>query len=382
MDLLQNPFHILIANPRDNRRRIMELADECSLLLDSNECMEARSKLTTPRKRLSSEVAWLPGIGLKRAGEILSLLESAQTKLLSINNLPSIARANLLTAGLTRLPDHNVDDVVAWIIEIAWAFEDIAPYELSVIINEERVVSGFPEVSDLSSVEVEIQERRRYYRQIIKSTLDNLSQKELVEAVTVVVESATENDNGHSPILIADLVDSYEVEVQGFLSREEENIKKLVEKLQTAVDAWQPDSILAPMVNQLIQAVKHWDTIAQPIQVSTKSRGLYHGASHSVAHLVRELMIHMFNEYGKLNFSRQLTNALQEIFTEVGEIAERFAEDADALGEIAELGRFLDPIFDICKTALENSKKQPATADGETQQIWISRRNLSRTCPH
>lgn len=222
MDLLQNPFHILIANPRDNRRRIMELADECSLLLDSNECMEARSKLTTPRKRLSAEVAWLPGIWLKRAGEILSLLESAQTKLLSINNLPSIARANLLTAGLTRLPDHNVDDVAAWIIEIAWAFEDIAPYELSVIINEERVVSGFPEVSDLSSVEVEIQERRRYYRQIIKSTLDNLSQKELVEAVTVVVESATENDNGHSPILIADLVDSYEVEVQGFLSREEE----------------------------------------------------------------------------------------------------------------------------------------------------------------
>ena len=28
MDLLQNPFHILNASPRDNRRRIMELADE------------------------------------------------------------------------------------------------------------------------------------------------------------------------------------------------------------------------------------------------------------------------------------------------------------------------------------------------------------------
>jgi len=28
MDLLQNPFHILSASPRDNRRRIMELADE------------------------------------------------------------------------------------------------------------------------------------------------------------------------------------------------------------------------------------------------------------------------------------------------------------------------------------------------------------------
>ena len=30
MDLLQNPFHVLSASPRDNRGRIMELADERS----------------------------------------------------------------------------------------------------------------------------------------------------------------------------------------------------------------------------------------------------------------------------------------------------------------------------------------------------------------
>jgi hypothetical protein len=90
------------------------------------------------------------------------------------------------------------------------------------------------------------------------------------------------------------------------------------------------------MVNQLIQVVKNWDTVAQPIQVSTKSRGLDHDASHRVAGLVRGLAIHMFNEHGKLDFSQQLTNMLQEVFAEVGEVAERTAEDADALGEIAE----------------------------------------------
>jgi hypothetical protein len=57
MDLLQNPFHMLNATPRDNRRRIMELADERSLLLDARECIQARSDLTNPRKRLSVEIA-------------------------------------------------------------------------------------------------------------------------------------------------------------------------------------------------------------------------------------------------------------------------------------------------------------------------------------
>ncbi len=372
MDLLQNPFHILNASPRDNRRRIMELADERSLLLDSSECMEARSKLTNPRKRLSAEVAWLPGIGPKRVGEVLSLLESSPADLLAVDNLVSIARANLLAAGLARLSDHNADNIAEWILEIAWAFEDLSADELGVIINEERVVSGFPEVSDFSAVETEIQERRRHYRQVIKSSLDNLSPQKLVEAVTFAVESATDDGEEHGPILIDDLVDSYEVEAQEFLDKEEGNIKTLVERLRAAVDAEQSDSTLAPMVNKLIQVVKNWDTVAQPVQVSTKSRGLDHDASHRVAGLVRGLAIHMFNEHGKLDFSQQLTNMLQEVFAEVCEVAELTAEDADALSEIAErrkLSQLLDPISDLCKAALKNSEKQPTSADREAQRV-------------
>lgn len=335
MDLLQNPFYMLQASPHDNSRRIMELADERSLLLDSSQCTAACSELTIPRKRLSAEVAWLPGIGPKRVGEVLSLLESSPTDLLAVDNLSSIARANLLAAGLARLPDHNTKDVTKWILELAWAFEDLDADELCEIINEERTVSGFREVSDLSAVEAEIQERRRHYRQIIKSALDHLSPKELVAAVTASVASATEDGEELGPVIIADLVDSYEVEAQGFLNKEEGNIKALVEKLQAAVDAKRSDSTLSPVVNQLIQVVKNWDTVAQPIQVSAKSRGLDHDASHRVASLVRGLAIHMFNAHDKLDFSQQLTNMLQDVFKEVGKVAERTAEDADTLGGIA-----------------------------------------------
>lgn len=336
MDLLQNPFHILTASPRDNRRRIMELADERSLLLDSSQCMAARSDLTNPRKRLSAEIAWLPGIGPKRADEMLSLLESSPTDLLSVDKLSSTARANLLAAGLARLPTRNVDDTGRWILEIAWAFEDIDPEELSGLINEERVVSGFPEVSDTSAVEAEVQERRMHYRQIIKSALDSLPSKKLVETVTAIVDEATDEGEEQGPILIADLVDAYEVEAQGFLDKEEGNIKTLIGKIRIDVDAGRPDSVLAPTVNQLIRVVENWDTVAQPIQVSTKGRGISHDASHRVASMVRSLAIDMYNEHGKLNFSQQLTGMIQEVFAEVVEVAERADEDADALENIVE----------------------------------------------
>jgi len=336
MDLLQNPFHILTTSPRDNRRKIMELADERSLLFDSNLCTQARSELTNPRKRLTAEVAWLPGLGPKHVGELLVTLENSPSDLFSVDKLTSIARSNLLASGLSRLINYSPDDIAEWILEISWAFESVDAEELRVIVNEERVVSGFPEVTDLSALETEIQERRRYYRQVIKNVLDNLSAKKLVEAVTVAVESATNVGEEHGPILIADLVDSYEVEAQEFLEKEEENIKSLVKNLRVAVESKRSDTVLAPMVNLLISIVRNWDSVAQPIQVSTQSRGLDHEASQRVAWHVRSLAIDMFNEHNKLEFSQQLTNMLQQVFAEVVDVAERTAEDANSLDEIAE----------------------------------------------
>jgi hypothetical protein len=42
----------------------------------------------------------------------------------------------------------------------------------------------------------------------------------------------------------------------------------------------------------------------------------------------------MFNEHGKLDFAQQLTRMLQSAFAEVGAIAERTTEDADALNDL------------------------------------------------
>lgn len=372
MDLVNNPFYILAASPRDNRRRLMEQAEERSLLFDSEPCTEASTVLTTPRKRLSAEVAWLPGVGPKRVEEILATLESAPIDLIATEKLSPIARANVLSAGLTRLTDHTTDNITPWIFELAATFENVKPEELRAIINDDRVVSGFPEVSDLSAVEAEIQERRRYYLKTIRSALDNLSPGDLVKAITFVVETETSEGYEQAPVLITDLVDAYEVDAQDFLEKEEENIKYIVERLRVAVDRKRLDSSLTPMVKQLIQVVKNWDAVAQPIQLNAKSRGLDHDASHRIARLVRDLAIHMFNEHGKLDFSQQITSMLQEVFAEVGEVAERIAEDADALGAIAErrkLSRLLDPISDLCKIVMESTKGNPSLADREAQKI-------------
>jgi len=336
MDLTQNPFYILSANPRDNRQRILELADEKSLTLDSALCNDARSVLTTPRKRLSAETGWLVSLGPKRVEEMVALIESSPESVLELDKMTSLTRTNLLVAAVSRVNDLNAIDLAKWLLEISWAFEEIDIEEVQRLLNEERIVSGFPEITDITAIEAEIKSRRLYFREVLKSVLDKVESQELVKALTIATESTTDVGEKQCPVLLADLVDAFEIEAQEFFEIEEEKIKSLVQRLHAAFDSEESDEQLAPKVDQLIEVVKNWDIIAQPIQVVAKSRGHNHDTSHRMANIVRELAVHIFNEHGKLEFSQKITKMIQEVFAEVVEVAERTAEDFSALENIAE----------------------------------------------
>jgi hypothetical protein len=221
-------------------------------------------------------------------------------------------------------------------LDLALTVEDVDPQDLCAVINEDRMASGFSEVEDVSLVEAELQERRRYYRQVMMSALDALPSRDLLTAVTDLVDCATDKGQDHGPILVSDLVDAYEAKVQGPLAKHQREVERFADELRAAAAAKQPSAALAALANRLSQAVKSWDAIAQPIQVSMKGRGVSHDPSHQVARMVRDLAVHLFNEHGMLGLSQQLTGLLRGVFAEVGEVAERTAEDASTLAGIAE----------------------------------------------
>ena len=111
------------------------------------------------------------------------------------------------------------------------------------------------------------------------------------------------------------------------LEKKQKIIEAQDKKLRAMVDAKNPDTTLQPIVNQLIQTVKEWDTIAQPIQLSKRSRGERHIASFEIAWRVQKLTVDLFNEYLKYDFALQFLNMLLEVFAEVPEIVERITRD-------------------------------------------------------
>lgn len=341
MDILRNPFYVLSASPLDSRATIKASFDALSLKVDQNWLQEAQSALTNPRKRLAAELSWLPGVDPRLYPELLKKTQLSSPELLVENDLPPLARANLLTSALQGMIQRDAPNVALWVLQIARDFEKIDAQALLETINAGRKAARFALVSDLSLIEDELHEKRGYFRQALYAELKKLATfPEISFALTRAAESATDVGKKQGPVLLDDLIDAYEVDAQKFLDEEEKAVKNLVERLragaQRLIDSGlQPnDSDLQPIVNELISALKQWDFYAQPIQVSARSRGLKHPASVDLGMFVRSLVVDLSNTYAKYDLSLQLARALQTVFAEVGEVAEKTAEDAKTLSEI------------------------------------------------
>lgn len=285
--------------------------------------------------------------------------------------LPTLAHLNLLASAFESVDaEHDADDLGEFIQEMAYLVENLSPDDVLRDINEDRIVSGFPQLAASEQIEVELTERKRHYRNVIKDALDRLRPATLVQVMVDTVDGTTASGEEHAPWLVDDLVDSYEVETRDVLQKEADNVHMLIKAVRDS--AASGEAAVKPYVDKLCIVTRNWDTIAQPIQLSAKARGIDHEPSGDVAWAIRELAIELFNNHSQLSQARRLTNLLQELFSEIPEVLERVEEDASTLASISqrrEESKAIEPIRTLCENALNLSERNPGNAFQEGQRL-------------
>ena len=335
MSLHTNPFYLIGATTRDDRRRIVALAEEKSLHADHESCQKARSTLTNPRTRLTAEVGWLPGVSPKKAEHLMRLLTQDPMAIRAEKGIPTLAHANLLAAVFDTLGDEEPPESVAdFIVEFAWVADNIEPSTVLRDINEDRSVSGFAEIADGETIETEISEKRKSYRDTIKSALGHLSTTNLMAVMSRAVVLATNSGENYGPELIHELADAYEVGAQGFLVKEAANISQLVASIKDA--ASRGTAAVDPLIARVGAVAANWTRVAQPILLSTKARGIQHQSSAGIAYSIRGLAGDLFNERGMLVQAQTLTNIIGESFSDAPEVSELVTGDMAVIADLFE----------------------------------------------
>lgn len=332
MNILENPFFILKATPRDRKARLIELADEQALHGDQDNAVSARNALSNARSRLAAEVAWFPGLSPKRVESYLDEIRRGIVP--SLDGLSALCQANLLAEALHLHAQEGADSLRSAIAELADQVDEFDHNEVMLAINEDRQASGVPFVNDASLVEEELTARCRNFQRTITGLLNDLPSDVMVGAYERLIAEASLDGEWEAPRLTNDLIDAYELHAGKHLEEESVRIAELVKATETASDRHVAEKQIRNSVLEIIEALKDWDRIAQPIQLSRKSRGLDHDESKQLAFQARSLTIHLFNEHDYLEDAQLLSNALQELFAEVAVVSDKIQEDVGALNEI------------------------------------------------
>jgi hypothetical protein len=323
----RNPFFLLGISTRDNREAIMQAAREKELSLDPQALSKATSDLTIPRPRLAAELGFLPGLSPKRAGEIIKQMRQMPLLLASNVALEPLALANLIASALDLLDEALPPEEWAALFEkLSKLSEAIDPGSLARLLNEDRAVAGFPEITGPDLIEKELIGRRKEYRDAILRTLERLESTKLLSILQRLAETATAHGTEQAPSLTDSVLDAYHLETEALLEARADAIIAAIAEVKEAA------AIGAGLTASLISIIENetalWCHLARPVQLSFKGRGLDHRLSLKLAHTLRNLGVHLANEHQYLEEAKAITNFLARTFPLLPEFKSAIEDDS------------------------------------------------------
>lgn len=312
MNLLDNPFNIIGATIRDHQKKLIDLADQKLLLPEGEKYLNARNILLTPRKRLSSEIRWLPGCPDNEAREIISYLKNkdqSREHFLDITGLNLITKLNISVSCLSFFSFEDDNSSKRMILIVCKLFGSIDSEDLRQLINAERKISKFPLIEKISDVEAELQNLRKDIKGYLSYKLRQLSRERYISIITALAQEYISNLLIYGSAIIDDLITDYELNIIHELEAQKKEIISMINIINNNLNG-------AGSIYRLIDLIEHWVFIAKPLQLHAKATGAKNKIGEDLAYMIRNLAINLNNKHEKQFESLKIEKTLRKVFIE------------------------------------------------------------------
>lgn len=300
----------------DNKRRIMELAEEKSLFGDEEAVEEAKTILLDPIRRIDAELSWFPELGNMSAQEIIQYyvdnLESQYPKTLEgisrINHNAKILKS--FTGDNEALDCLGENAIANGILHMAWGFRDLDVEKLTNQINQHRWQGGFPIIADKFLFTEKIDARRSEVMGIIWCWMDSIPIDALLKTLYLISGQDTNDGKMQASILVEDIVRFFEnnMMTREFMESEPKAIQDLLESIKQSVNENQV--YVMNLIKALGGELQKWQNVVAPMQIVAASHGKEHIVSSNVLYNIRDISIELNNEYNKPELSIKLMDLI------------------------------------------------------------------------
>lgn len=325
--LEKNPFFVLEVTPTDKRATIISKAEEKAFFLEGNSCDEAQAVLLNPSKRLSAETDWFCGCDETTTATIRQSIKNKTT--ISTDGLTGLAKLNATLFNFAISSYEDYFEVGYAILDIDEQYSSITSSELMETLNKCHSQAGILAVSE-DEVERELSKKREQIRKFITAKIEDLSEDDYIEFITMLAEKCIADEDYEDGVVIGDVVDQYELKMQSIIEDATDEIINHLERIKRITNKEGIEANLSGLVRRL----RKWDALVQPLQLKSMASGATHQVSDRVGYDVRDLCLWLHNEQEMTESALSLVNTMKEIFAEIGNLADVFASDSNALSKI------------------------------------------------
>ena len=316
MDLRHNPFYILGASMTDNKRRIMDLAEEKSLFGNEKAIEEAKTILLDPIRRIDAELSWFPELDGRSAQALAEWLIDEKNYIdIETVGMSRINENTDLISNPDKIEQLNEESFANDILELAHGFRDLDILGLLYMINQHRALGGFPEIVDEYLFSDKIDDRRSEVMGVIQRCTESLPIETLLKSFYLIAYRDTDDGKVQASILVEDIVRFYEnnMSTQEFMENEATAIRGLLESIkQGARQKSQDSAYVMNLAMSLKSELQKWQKVVLPMQIVSASQGKEHKISSDVLYDIRSAGIDLNNDFNRPDISLVLLNSIKE----------------------------------------------------------------------
>ena len=339
--VFESPFYILGASPRDDRRALMDKADERALLSDAEAVGRARAALMDPRERLAAELRWFSGASDDDVAKILDWLREIEAG--DGGHGPgasALGRVASLNVALWAFASRRLEGPEFSILHISRMFERLDEAVVRSELDADRDASGFPRVALGAELDDALRDHRKDIVSVLIDKISGLDLRGYTTLATRFAEKYAEKGGAYEGhVLLGDIVDAYELHVA---SDREEQTHKIISMTELIQRDDQDASV--GEIELLVGDIGWWGVLTRPSCLVARARGLEHPTLHEEAEeilpVVRSLALALCNEHSREEDAWGLTIAMKDAFAGFSpRYAVMLDEDIDALDRLIERKR-------------------------------------------
>jgi hypothetical protein len=337
MRIEEHPFYVLGITPRSNKIEILDPARASDIQADHEKVAACTFQVMHPAKRLDAEVSWFPGVAPSRVRKVIDAIREDPDPPRGLRGelaaLGFLAKFNALAYWLSARDGVRAETWEIGLHDLAQYLQSVDAEDVTESLNAERLAAGWPQITDAQNTDNAV-------KQLGEATAEFLARRltscpDYARVLTAVVERDQDNGSLQASAFISRFVERYQIQVQASLERRAERVDGLCARTLSLAQNPITQAATNKSIRELEVAISAWVSIARPVQLLMKSRGLKHTPSIDIAKRVHGTAVTLANDHGLHDQSLRIVRHLTAAFESVPEVTAVLEKDLRTLEDLA-----------------------------------------------